>query len=160
MTTLAQKTIIDAHLNLGVHEKPKGSNWGPEIEQYLASCGIHEAAPWCAAFVRFRIVHAAAELGVETQWISGEDAASSTHVYTWAKKNSLILDKPVDGCVFVVRTDPDSEEFHHTALVETVEDGMVKTLEGNSNSDGSAEGYEVVAHQRPVNGHLVFIKIV
>lgn len=35
---------------LGTHEWPPGSNWGP-VRKFLAAVNIHTGAPWCAAFV-------------------------------------------------------------------------------------------------------------
>lgn len=35
---------------LGTHEWPSGSNWGP-VKKYLAAVHIRFGAPWCAAFV-------------------------------------------------------------------------------------------------------------
>jgi len=35
---------------LGTHEWPSGSNWGP-VKKFLAAVGIRSGAAWCAAFV-------------------------------------------------------------------------------------------------------------
>lgn len=39
-----------AHSQLGLHEWPAGSNWGP-IKKFLQSIGLGPGNPWCAAFV-------------------------------------------------------------------------------------------------------------
>jgi len=43
-----------AHSQLGVHETPDGSNWGP-VAKYLEAVGIHGGAPWCASFVTWAL---------------------------------------------------------------------------------------------------------
>jgi hypothetical protein len=44
--------LASAHDEVGVHEWPPSSNRGP-VMKYLNSVGIHDGAPWCAAFVTY-----------------------------------------------------------------------------------------------------------
>ncbi len=42
------------HSEVGTHEWPTGSNWGP-VKKFLKAAGIALAAPWCAAFVTWAL---------------------------------------------------------------------------------------------------------
>lgn len=42
------------HSEVGTHEWPAGSNWGP-VKRFLKAAGIAFAAPWCAAFVTWAL---------------------------------------------------------------------------------------------------------
>jgi hypothetical protein len=48
---LKDKALEIAKGEIGKCEIPKGSNWGPHVQVYLASVGIMEPASWCMAFV-------------------------------------------------------------------------------------------------------------
>jgi len=48
---LTECFINQSLLYLGTVEKPKGSNWGKEVQEMLKSVGINFPAPWCAAYV-------------------------------------------------------------------------------------------------------------
>lgn len=48
---MSRKVVEIAAAQVGVSEYPKGSNKGPEVDQYLLAVGINFAAAWCAAFV-------------------------------------------------------------------------------------------------------------
>lgn len=61
---IALKTAESAIDNVGVTEV--GENRGPSIELYQQSCvpPLQPGAPWCAAFVRYRMRQAAHSLGL------------------------------------------------------------------------------------------------
>lgn len=132
MTPLAEETVRLAKQAIGVQET--SPNWSIYIKQYLASVGLDAPNPWCAAFVNFKIHQAAEHLGVKSLW----NKTGSTHMlYLWAETHGHLLDKPVDGCVFLVRNQgvPMSDTaFHHTGLVTSYdpETRFMHTIEGNS----------------------------
>ena len=159
MDKLSKKVIEGGWENLGVEEIPRGSNWGKYVKQYLASVGIKYPAAWCAAFVYFRIKKAAKELDIETKFIR---TASCQAIYQWAKKYGYILDKPWDGCVFL-QWNKELHRYAHTGFVKSYDSNTNTfiSIEGNSNSDGSREGYCVCSNTRKVTpGKYVFVKIV
>jgi hypothetical protein len=47
----------------------------------------------------------------------------------------------------------------HTGFVEKVEGSVVHTIEGNTNDDGSREGYEVAKRERPLSSFKGFIQL-
>src|SRR5262249_45751273 len=61
---LLREALSVAQSQVGVMEKPPGSNRGKEVEMYQASVGIPPGTFWCAAFVYFCFEQAASNLGV------------------------------------------------------------------------------------------------
>lgn len=84
IATLAAKEAID---NIGVQEV--GNNGGKAVETYLASCipSLGAGAPWCAAFVRYRMKAAATKLGL-TYDISFPRSGYTPDWANWAKQNN------------------------------------------------------------------------
>lgn len=156
---LANQVVKDAIANIGVEEKPIGSNWGRWIKKYLNSVDINYPAPWCAAFVYYRISTAANKLKITTKFIKTGYVHS---IYLWAKKKKYLLDKPIAGCIFL-QWNEGLNRYAHTGIVKDVNytKNSFTTIEGNSNSDGSREGYCVCSNTR-INhkGRYTFVKIV
>lgn len=152
--TLGQLAVQKARESLGVREDKPYRNRGKWIDIYTGFLGL-VGVPWCAAFVAFKIHQAAKQMGIKSRWPKAPWAASCDAVYRWALRNGLILAKPEPGCVFLVGSPAD---YTHMGFVERVRGMMCDTLEGNTNDDGSREGYEVCARSRP-SAQLTFIKI-
>jgi len=129
---------------LGVMEKPLGSNRGPEVDKYLASVGLGPGQFWCMAFVYYCFNKAAEKLDRNnplvktghcmTHWNStkGKKIIASNAV------NNPTLVKP--GQIFIINTGGSSG---HTGIVEKLEGGFLHTIEGNSNTSGSRNGIGV-----------------
>lgn len=129
---------------IGVMEKPLGSNMGPEVNKYLASVGLGPGQFWCMAFVYYCFDKAAEKLGRNnplvktghcmTHWNStkGKKILSSDAV------NNPSLIKP--GQIFIINTGGSSG---HTGIVEKLDGGFLHTIEGNSNTSGSRNGIGV-----------------
>ena len=159
MNALEKKVIEEGWANVGVEEIPRGSNWGKYVQKYLASVGIKYPASWCAAFVYYRISTAAKALGATSVF---KKTASCQAMYQWAKANGHILSKPKDGCVFL-QYHPELYRYAHTGFVKTYDanTNTFVSIEGNSNSDGSREGYCVASNTRTnTKGKYVFVQIV
>lgn len=121
-----------AILEIGKEEIPRGSNWGVNCQKYLASVGITFPASWCMAFVYWCCLqennhnHLVKTGGVLAQWNGIDPKYKHT--------------TPMAGDIFIM----DFGSGHgHTGFVEAVEGDIIHTIEGNSNADGSREGYEV-----------------
>jgi hypothetical protein len=54
--------------------------------------------------------------------------------------------KILSGSFFLVRRTP--TDWTHTGIIVQAEDEVLQTIEGNTNDDGSREGYEVCARTR------------
>lgn len=147
---MRDKALQIALSQLGVSEHPKGSNWGLEVKSYLNSVGITTPAPWCMAFVYWCVDKACKEL----------DRANPLYqtggvLLQYARRKELSVLVPQPGDIFIM-----SFRYGkgHTGFVERVEGVNFYSIEGNSNDDGSREGYEVCKHKRPIQSMLAFLR--
>lgn len=154
---LAAASLRIAITQLGVSEKPKGSNSGPEVDAYLRSIGLGKGYPWCMAFVYWCVEQACKELqgrrnplvrtgGVLRQW-------NETRLRKLTVRDRAI--KP--GDIFIMEF---SRGMGHTGFVEKVAGGLIYTIEGNTNDEGSREGFEVCRRQRALGSLKGIIQLV
>lgn len=135
---------------IGVREKPLGSNRGPEVDLYLRSVGLDPkkgSFPWCAAFIYYCFEQSAKALaidnpvvrtaGVLDHWTkAGQRKIPRIAVKAALEDPSLV--KP--GHIFVM---DHGGGAGHTGIVESVNGGRLVTIEGNTNDGGSREGIGV-----------------
>jgi len=131
-----------------------GQNRGPWVRLYMDGNEGQEWA-WCAGFACFCLRRACESLGVAlpiTPSFSCDALAAS------AKSNGTFggREKAGPGTFFLVRKTP--TDWTHTGLVLSADADTFKTIEGNTNDDGSREGYEVCARTRGYT-NMDFIKI-
>lgn len=142
--TLRERALKKAISQIGIREKPVGSNCGPEVESYLASVGLGGGYFWCMAFVHYCFKEAAKEMGVSNPF-----PKTAACVDAWNKASSFRISKQkaaenpglvVPGSVFIL----DYGNGHgHTGIVRKCAGGSLQTVEGNTNSDGSSNGIGV-----------------
>ena len=126
---------------IGQTEHPIGSNWGQPVQEYLEAAGINRPAPWCAAFI---------EWGLQKIGRKGAGA----YVPSWNQPSHRI-DRPSIGSLGLVWF-PQMKRYGHIFCVKRVTSSRsIETIEGNSNAEGSREGYAVVSRVRPVSGQFV-----
>jgi hypothetical protein len=149
---LLTEVLKVAAAQIGVMEKPPGSNRGPEVDRYLKAAGLDPeqgSFPWCAAFVYFCFNEAAKVLGrknpaVRTAGVldhwhrAGEKGVARITAASAHMHEALI--RP--GHIFVIDTG-DPGGAGHTGLVEAVSAGKLVTIEGNTNDGGGREGIGV-----------------
>lgn len=135
--TLAMRALNVAKSQLGCCEIPKGSNWGKDVQKYLASVGITFPASWCMSFVYWCVNEAAKEMKVPNPLFK-----TGGVLMQWNKVNPKMkfVKNPQVGDIFIM----DFGSGHgHTGFVTAVKNGRIETIEGNSNDEGSREGFEV-----------------
>lgn len=144
------KSIIQVAIGeLGKHEEPKGSNWGTDVQKYLASVGIDFPAAWCAAFVFWCAQEA---LGNKNMLIK-----TGGVLYQWNNISSrLKTQAPEPGDIFIMDF---GKGLGHCGIIEKVSADMLTTIEGNTNNDGSREGWEVERKVRNVKSCIGFIRL-
>lgn len=144
---------------VGKSEHPKGSNWGIDVQKYLASVNIHIPSPWCMGFVVWVLSKACEKIGIPnvlkpighvlTQWHGMDKRYRVTRVgnkyQIWDSiQNKMVDTTPRPGDIAIMDFKKNGQG--HTFIVEAVEGTILHTIEGNSNDDGSREGYEVCRH--------------
>lgn len=143
-----QKILAVAKDQLGKEEIPRGSNWGQHVQGYLQSVGITFPASWCAAFV---------------YWVMKQAGITATAVVPktggvlkmWQMAKDYRVTDPQPGDVFIMDY---GKGLGHTGLVVRVEGANIVTIEGNTNSDGSREGYQVATRVRPTSKCAGFLR--
>lgn len=148
-----------AESQLGTQEDTQHTNRGDAILKYQRATNLDGTGwPWCAAFV---------DWCCEQFWANHPEFARKIPRPITAAAFGLIAWGKAQGCkVFL----PDSEHrplrgdivvftFSHCGIVATVaHDGFV-SYEGNSNADGSRDGYAVVRHPRSFGIVKAFIRL-
>ena len=140
---LAERLVELAKKEVGV-EEIGGTNCGPRVNEYKAATWLppDQAWPWCAAFIDWLVMRAMEEESGRKftfarprtagawdleNWSMKQDGS------TWTKLNPQAGDiAPGDIVIFT---------FSHVGLaIDSPAKGLVQTIEGNSNAQGSREG--------------------
>lgn len=149
--------LCELALEIAIKEKgnaeiPRGSNWGPDVKKYLNSVGINFPAPWCMAFVYWCFSEAADRMAVKNPLVK---TGGVMHHWNNAPKFRVVHPEP--GDVFIMDY---SKGLGHTGIVEKVKDSFIVGVEGNTNDEGSREGFEVCDRERSksrIKGYLRYI---
>jgi hypothetical protein len=159
VSPLLRQVLKQAGSQVGVVERPKDSNSGPEVDGYLRRVGIPAAWPkekkaWCCAFVFACFDEAAAALGrlnpmVKTagclhHWNHAETKGARRLTAGKAIANPALVSP---GMVFVI---DHGQGRGHTGFVEEVRGGMLHTIEGNTDASLTREGGGVYRLARKV----------
>ena len=122
-----------------------GQNRGPWVRLYMNG---HEGPqwPWCAGFASFILKKACKTLEVTLPIkpsFSCDSLAVDAKQRGLLMKENNVLDKTqiTPGSFFLVRRT--STDWIHTGIVESAGEDFFSTIEGNTNDEGSREGYEV-----------------
>lgn len=147
---MRSRIVPVAGLFVGWVKEATGANDGPWVEAIQRITGNRRGDPWCASFVAMICDIA----------FQGKNplprTASCDVLLEAARTRGWLQDEPIAGDVFLVmRTKTDAV---HTGIVTAVGQLAVKTIEGNTNSGGSRDGWGVFARERNRKG-LVFIRI-
>ena len=119
-----------------------GQNKGEAVAHFLEKVNVHDAEPWCAAFVS---TVGADAFGAD--WPL-PNAAYCPTLAAAASKKGLLFSYPVPGAVFLLYS-ASKARFHHTGFViEPTGDREWQTVEGNTNEGGSPEGIGVFTRRR------------
>jgi len=147
---LAAAAIEFAVSQIGVMEKPLGSNRGPEVDKYLAEVGLDPKGgfAWCVAFTHFCYLSAAKKLGVPNphirtagvldHWSKAAKSPNATRITNAQAIADPGLVRP--GQLFIISL---TGGLGHSGMVVEVSDGRLVTIEGNTNDNGSRNGIGV-----------------
>lgn len=150
MSRLSEKTLQIAITQIGVQEVPKNSNAGADVEKYLKSVGLGKGYSWCMAFVYWCAVEASKQLNtINTLQKTGGVLAM------WNARPLLRVKVPQPGDIMILDY---GGGLGHTGIVEKVAGTKIHTIEGNTNDEGSREGYEVCRRVRELSKIKGFIR--
>ena len=163
-----QILVTVAQTQIGVHETSR--NAGPELVKYWDATsypdGDEDRQPWCAAFMAWVIYEAIKRTAGEVLSTGDKTRPRSAGVKDWVPWAL----KPSNGCVVFGPSDPKYQPepgdiviytFSHIGLVESF-DGWTKglrTIEGNTDDEGSREGVKVCRRLRKRSEIQTFIRL-
>jgi hypothetical protein len=132
---------------VGIKESPMGSNNGPMVDKFNASCGLRPSdhAPWCAAVAHYGYL------------VNGAPDRPGAYSPSWYAKSRVTSAKDVrPGDVGLIYFPSKGRYAHTITAIEKVNwSGRVVasyvTLEGNSNRMGSREGDQFCRRIRPAD---------
>lgn len=150
MSELSAKALEVAITQLGQEEKPKGSNWGHPVQDYLESVGIDFPASWCMSFVYWCFNEASKQLSTFNPLIK---TGGVLRAYNGATSHHTIHPQP--GDIFIIDF---GHGLGHTGIIESIEDNNVNTIEGNTNDSGTREGFEVCRRVRSISKMKGFLR--
>lgn len=143
---------------LGVHEATGHRNTGEQVKIYQLSTGNSPGDSWCMSFAYWCYLQAATAQGVKNPLIKTGGVLSQWNLQLprrrvlqqTARTNPEVIKR---GSIFIMDF---GSGKGHTGLVESFDGRIVHTIEGNSNDDGSRDGYEVC--RKPNGRHIATIK--
>jgi hypothetical protein len=146
--------LVVAYASQHLRQRPReigGENRGPWVRLYMDG-NEGTAWPWCAGFATFCLQQAAKTLGAP---MPVERTFSCDLLASFGREKSRLvstLTAPPDrtrihpGSLFLRRRT--ANDWEHTGIVVEVDEETFQTIEGNTNDEGSREGYEVCARTR------------
>ena len=149
---LSESVIETAKTQIGVQEVPKGSNAGPEVEIYLKSVGLGKGYAWCMAFVYWVTNESAKKLGIVNPLLKTAGVLNQ-----WNKRPVLRVKTPQTGDIFIM--DYGKGQGHTGFVSQVLPNGIIETIEGNTNADGSREGYAVCKRTRKISSCIGFLRL-
>lgn len=142
------------YMTLGGYEL--GVNEGPLVRLYHRITGTSAGGAWCAARQMFPLFL----LGDAGRLLEFALRAYCPDLATEAESLGILGATPEVGSLilFWERVPGEGERFAHVGIVVAVNaDGTVDTLEGNTNTDGSRDGWQECKKHRPVHPQTRFV---
>ncbi|MFG6416049.1 CHAP domain-containing protein [Roseateles sp. DC23W] len=152
--------IAQGEAAAGVREVRPPLNRGPRVDDYQTRTGLRLKAgtdgfAWCACFLYYCFDEAAKQAGrrnpliktagCQDHWNKAR-AAGITEITGARATQKPALVKP--GMIFIMAFGGGTG---HTGIVESVQGGFITTIEGNSNNEGSRDGFGVFRLTRKIN---------
>ncbi len=138
----------------GVREVPPNSNCGPQVNEYLGRVGVSPGLSWCCAFVYWCFDESAKRLSVRNPMVRTAGCLDHWNRATAQGARRVLTAQAVQNpelvCAGMIFIMDHGGGLGHTGLVESVQGGLVTTIEGNTNTALSREGGGVYRLSRKV----------
>ncbi|TFZ50923.1 peptidoglycan-binding protein [Serratia proteamaculans] len=155
----ALKVIATQHLNQHPIEIG-GENRGPWVRLYMQGAEGEDQL-WCAGFVSFILQQTRDNLGLQVMPIAGSQSCDI--LAKQAKQKGRLVPAELFASrqkrwqemgqiqLFLVRSDKSDQDWVHTGFSFNGHDSLFSTIEGNTDHQGSANGYEVCSKIRNIS---------
>jgi hypothetical protein len=150
--------MVAAYAQQHLKQHPRevgGQNMGPWVRYYMrGNEGVDW--PWCAGFISTLVKQACKSLRIPLPIKLSDScielAKNAMNRNLFLSETDVLTDKNnlKPGSIFLNRKSPD--QWSHTGIVIAVEPEVFHTIEGNTNDEGSSEGYEVCQRIRSYPG--------
>lgn len=141
---IAQAYLAALRLLLPVREEPRNANAGQMVEAFQRSCGGRKGDPWCLQVLQF-----AGRQMFGSRWPLRMTGSTNECAEDARQKGLRFLPTAAaPGDIVLLYSDTRKRFFHAAVLVRRVGDRW-DTLEGNTNDEGSAEGFGFFAREGP-----------
>lgn len=154
---LSKLILAIAAAEVGVEEKPRGSNRGPRVDQYQAATWLDKKdwGAWCASYVDWvvmKAMEAGAARGV-TYTFKRPRTAGAWDLQRWSLAQDHSTNTRISPGRDIQPGDIVIFKHSHVGFATGQPDGKgyFSTNEGNTNTDGGREGYAVFARRRHVS---------
>jgi peptidoglycan hydrolase-like protein with peptidoglycan-binding domain len=138
-----------------------GENCGPWVRLYTQG-REGQGSPWCAGFATFVLEQACRTAGVPsplTRTLACDDLQACAGERFLSQPAPSLRKRITPGSFFLRPNPPGARpRYAHTGIVVQAETDTFGSIEGNTNDDGSAEGFEVCARVHGYRG-LDFVVI-
>lgn len=149
---LTERALHIAAARIGEREIRRNSS--PWIDRFLSAVGLNPGYAWCASFVYWSLIAAGWPADKLPQ---RRKAAGVVNWARWAEQNGLLTDEPRRGDL-MFWVNPDGVTGHIGFITSAV--GItLKTIEGNTDGDGSREGDGVYRKSRRLEGRIRAISL-
>ena len=163
VTASTAEVVVDpCHLDMaatqvGTMESGR-NNYGPEVRDYLASCGFKEGAPWCAAFVHWtyrqcdRVIEPHTSYALAANWHPKARRiwSKSGWVPDTAKTFHRVSENGDHFALWYTNLKP--ARIGHTGLIYDEDEKYLYTIEGNTGPEGGRDGDGVYRKKRLKRG--------
>ena len=149
-----------ARTQLGTQEDAAHTNRGAAILKYQQATNLGgQGWAWCAAFVDWCVEQFLASNAPVR--VSRPKTASAFGLIDWANSNNCLVFNPSSKDFTARAGDIVVYTFSHTGIVSADQDaaGHFLAIEGNTNNDGSRDGYEVAERTRSIDLVKAFIRL-
>jgi peptidoglycan hydrolase-like protein with peptidoglycan-binding domain len=152
VSTLNHEALNFAISQIGIMEDPMYSNAGTDVERYLDSVNLGPGYAWCMAFVYYCYQQGAFLSSQSNPLVKTGGCLDQWNRTTLPKlSKARATSNPLEikpGSVFIMDF---GGGLGHTGIVESVGDGFITTIEGNTNTERSRNGVGVFRNTRKIN---------
>lgn len=159
-STLRQKIVEAAQHHVKAHARElrikNKTNSGPWVRAYMDG-NEGDSWLWCMGFVQTILDQSCSDMNMKfTDFVVKSFSCDTVAMSAKARGNfrsySLVRQNPglvEKGDLFLLQSRNNSSDWIHTGIITAVLDNSVfETIEGNTNDDGSSNGYAVVKRTR------------